>query len=232
MRQRSPKIVCAVPRAPISAAAVISAPVEDQHRKCQRNFRTASESRHHEIPDETRSSDPDWGVRFLQQTRTRLCVCGPSELNEMEQHHGNTSVDHCGNPRHIRHCRDLSPPDPLGCCAYCRGTAGRSRWCEPLHLRPRTARQRAHAESCVDWAHGPVESLGTMLLVCVSETGCCPFRVLPDPLSAHARAVPPRGGTGQSQITARSPFPLRYEELDRPQTMSRAGDSRTQAFSQ
>lgn len=95
-----------------------------------------------------------------------------------------------------------------------------------------------------------------MLLVCVSETGCCPFHVLPDPLSAHSRAASPRGGTGQShftgsalaplptlraspiglsggtRITARSPFLLRYEELDRPQTMSCAGDSRTRAFSQ
>ena len=95
-----------------------------------------------------------------------------------------------------------------------------------------------------------------MLLGCVSETEYCPFRVLPDPLSAHARAEPPRGGTGQSQITgsalaplptlraspiglsggtritARSPFPLRYEELYRPLTMSCAGDSRTRASSQ
>ena len=90
-----------------------------------------------------------------------------------------------------------------------------------------------------------------MLLGCVSETEYCPFRVLPDPLSAHEGAEPPRGGTGQSQITgsalaplptpraspiglsggtritARSPFPLRYKELDRPLTMSCAGDSRT-----
>lgn len=96
--------------------------------------------------DEKLGPEPDWGVRFLQKTRMRLRVHAASELNEMEQHHGNTSVDHCGDPRHFRSCRDLSPPSPVGRCADRRGTAGWSRWCEPLHLSPRTAWCRPNAE--------------------------------------------------------------------------------------
>lgn len=96
--------------------------------------------------DEKLWPESDRRVRFLQQTRMRLCVHAPSELNEMEQHHGNTSLDNCGDPRHFRRCRDLSPPGPVGRRADRRGTAGWSRWCEPLHLSPRTAWYRPHAE--------------------------------------------------------------------------------------
>jgi hypothetical protein len=71
-----------------------------------------------------------------------VCACvrvWPTERNETEQHHGNTSLDHCGNPRCFRHRRALSSPVPLGRCAYCRGIVGWARWREPLHVRSRTA---------------------------------------------------------------------------------------------
>src|SRR5664279_1194779 len=100
-------------------------------RPCRRGY-------HRDNLDEIRWSEPDWGYTFF--TRLDLAVgVRSSELNEMEQHHGNTSLDRRGNSRYFWHCRDLSPPANLGHCAHRRGTAGWSRWCEPLRLRPRTS---------------------------------------------------------------------------------------------
>ena len=96
--------------------------------------------------DEKLWPEPDRRVRFLQQTRMRPGVHAASELMELAKHHGITYLDHCGDPRHFRHCRDLSPPDPVGRYLHRRGNAGCFRCYEPLHLSPRTAWYRPHAE--------------------------------------------------------------------------------------
>ena len=101
------------------------------------DYKTNDELMLHDILDKTQWSESEQGVRSLQQIENRCGRTARRRLNEMEQHCGNNSLDHCGNPRYCRHCRAVSTPVSLGYCAHRRGTVGWSRWREHLHLRLR-----------------------------------------------------------------------------------------------